>query len=224
MEYEKILFCYRDDKLKKPFIHETNAENKLVVALPCQKRILGKDFGIKKERIQKWIREIYELGKADYLWLEDELCDYLKMERMDLPDSLISEWLNKIPFYHTLIFADNISGVALRFLTQKTDKVAMLGVVCYKKDIDEYENLARELFLKEGIVLQVFTYENLQKSSCDFTKELVTKGRTALLDLDMGRGFWDKRLKKEIAYYSFRNENRLFLDTFKKNRYNTLTK
>ena len=35
MDSEKILFCYRDDKLKKPVLYETTDATKVMAALPC---------------------------------------------------------------------------------------------------------------------------------------------------------------------------------------------
>jgi len=55
-------------------------------------------------------------------------------------------------------------------------------------------------------------------------KEVYLKGRSALLDFDDKRGFWAKRIQNEIGYYSFGREIGLFLDTFRKNSYNTLIK
>lgn len=224
MDSEKILLCYRDDKIKVPAIFDTMQENKVVAAIPCKRRFLGKEYFIKKNRVKCRIAETYETVGAEYLWLDEKLCAYLEMEKMDLPDILLKEWLGKIPFFHTLIFGDDEKGRAGDYIRTKTDRLAAVCVVCYEKNMLEYETLATRLFEAEGIVLQIFSYEALEKNPDLFYKEVIVKGRSALLDLQERRAFWDGRLQKDMGYYSFCNENRLFLDTFKKNRYNTLTK
>ena len=224
MNSEKILFCYREDKVKKPVIFDAEEDCRVVAAIPCSRSFFGKKFPIRKQQVKRWIAESYEKAGAEYFWLEEELCEYLQMKKMDLPEVLLKNWLERIPFFHTLIFADDEAGRAIDYIPNKTDKLAIACVVCFEKYRVEYENLAIELFQKEGIVLQVLTYGMLEKNVHLFQEQVVVKGRAALLDFDRRRSFWDRRLKKDIGYYSFWNENRLFLDTFKKNRYNTLTK
>lgn len=224
MDREKILFCYRDDKVKKPVVYETGEATKAVAAIPCTRVFLKKELLISKQRIKKQIAKIYEESGAQFLWLDDELCSFLQIERMELPEKLLVDWLSQIPFFHTLIFADDGNAGALEHISKKTDKLAGVCVVCYEKFIGDYENLSGVLFQREGIVLQIFSYEELEKRTQTFSEQVILKGRAALLDLEERRSFWDRRLGKEISYYSFLNENRLFLDTFRKNRYNTLTK
>lgn len=224
MDSEKILFCYRDDKLKKPVIFDTKIETKAVAAIPCSRVFFAKRVLYSPKRVKRWIAESYETVGAQYLWLEEELCRFLEIERMDLPEILIEDWLVGIPFFHTLIFADDDSGRALDYIHTKIDKLVAVCVVCYEKYVPEYEDLATNLFQREGIYLQIFTYEMLEANSRLFREQVILKGRTALLDFEQRRTFWDRRLEKDIGYYSFWNENRLFLDTFKKNSYNTLTK
>ena len=224
MDSEKILFCYRDDKIATPCFKETGKENREVVAIPCVKTFWGRKFRISTAKLKKQIASIYEKCGASYLWLDDELCEYLKMEKQDLPDVLIDDWLEKLPFYHTLVFSDDSAMRAYGYLSKKTERLAILGVVCYEVNREAYEALAAELFLKEGIVMQIFTYEELEKNTQIFRNQAVLKGRAAVLDFEERRSFWDRRLGNEIVYHSFLMENRLFLDTFRKNRYNTLTK
>lgn len=198
--------------------------NREVVAISCVKTIWGRKFRISTAKLKKQIASIYEKCGASYLWLDDELCEYLKMEKQDLPDVLIDDWLEKLPFYHTLVFSDDNAMRAYEYVSKKTERLAILGVVCYEVHREAYEALAAELFLKEGIVLQIFSYEELEKNTQIFRTQAVLKGRAAVLDFEERRSFWDRRLGNEIVYHSFLMENRLFLDTFRKNRYNTLTK
>ena len=224
MDSEKILFCYRDDKLKKPFVYEATDEMKIVAAVPCVRSFLGKTFFISHKQVKKNIAALYEASGAEYLWLNDALCLFLQMDKMDLPEILYEKWLSDVPFFHTLVFADDKKGRALKHILTKTDKLAAVCIVCYEKNISDYEELATKLFQREGIVLQIFTYEMLEERADVFARDLIIKGRAAVLDFDSRRSFWDKRLQKDMGYYSFWNEIRLFLDTFQKNRYNTLTK
>ena len=224
MDNEKILFCYRDDETPAPCVKETGRIDRAVVAIPCVKTFLGRKFRISAGKLKKQIASVYEECEAQYLWLDDELCEYLKMDKTDLPDILIDDWLEKIPFYHTLLFADDSAMHAFNYLSKKTERLATLGVVCYETHREAYDTLAVELFLREGIVLQIFSYEELEQNIRIFRNQAVLKGRVALLDFEERRNFWDRRLGNEIAYHSFLMENRLFLDTFRKNRYNTLTK
>lgn len=224
MDNEKILFCYRDDKQRKPIVFGSTDDIKTVAAVPCIRRIWKKRISIKQKWLKKDIARLYERSKAGYLWLDDALCDFLGMERMDLPGSLIANWLSKIPFFHTLIFADDEKGSALEYILTKTDKVAAICVVCYENNVSAYEELAKKIFQREGIVLQVFTYEVLGEKLIPFGEKAILKGRSAVLDFDRKRSFWDKRLSDDIGYYSFWHQIRLFLDTFQKNGYNTLTK
>ena len=99
--------------------------------------------------------------------------------------------------YHTLILADDMAGNAADLIFQKTEKLAMVVVLIFDRNREVYEN---------------------------FFDGLVVKGRTALLDLTDGKEFLIKGLPKTIDYYSFEDRNRLFLDTCRKNSYNTLTK
>lgn len=224
MDSEKILFCYRDDKIKKAAFYETADEMRLVAPMPCVRTLFGKTFSIDQRRIKKNIAAIYEASGAQYLWLDDALCDYLQMDKMDLPEVLLEKWLEEIPFFHTLVFADDKRGRALGYIRAKTDKLASVCVVCYEENVLEYENLAAFLLQKEGMVLQIFTYEMLYAKPKLFANGLILKGRAAVLDFEGKRSFWDKRLLNDMGYYSFWKEIRLFLDTFQKNRYNTLTK
>ncbi len=224
MDSEKIILFYRDDNLKKPILLEKENEKKVVAAIPCEKLLFRKKRALKKERIEKWIRQMYEESGATHFWLDDSLCDYLKMETMDLPNSIIKDWLYRLPFFHTIIYADNLSGQVTDFVKERTDKVATVCIVCYEKNYAEYENMEQYFYEKEGLVLQLVTYEELEKNVTLFQRQVVVKGRCVVLDFEDRRMFWDKRLRKDMAYYSVVKENRLFLDTFKKNRYNTLTK
>ncbi len=224
MDSEKILFCYRDDKIKKTAFYETTDEMLLVAPLPCARTLFGRSFSISPKQIKKNIAGVYEASGAQYLWLDDALCDFLQMDRMYLPEILLEKWLEEIPFFHTLVFADDKRGRALGYIRMKTDRLAAVCIVCYDKNVPEYENLAATLLQKEGIVLQIFTYEMLTACPKLFESELILKGRAAVLDFEGKRSFWDKRLLNDMGYYSFWKEIRLFLDTFQKNRYNTLTK
>ena len=224
MDSGKILFCYRDDKIKKPTLYETEGEMRLVAALPCTKTKFGKQFILRQKLIKKYIVDIYEVSEAEYLWLDDALSEFLQMEQMDLPEILVERWLEKIPFFFFFFFADDKKGRAANYICQRTDRLAAVCVVCYDKNITEYENLAGTLLQKEGIFLQIFTYEMLSLNPKLFEKNLNIKGRSAVLDFEENKAFWDKRLLKDMSYYSFLKEIRLFLDTFRKNRYNTLTK
>lgn len=224
MDSEKILFCYREDKLRKPYVFDCINDNRIVTAIPCQRKIGSRQYQVPIKKINKWIREIYQTHSMQTLWMDEALCRYLNMEKMDWPDSLIKGWLSKIPFFHTLILADNQSAVVLDVMDEITERLAALLVVCYENNLMHYEKKASDLYQREGIVLQIFTYEQLQKDREDFLNRLVLKGRVALLDFEDRRVFWEKRLKKDIGYYSFDAWNRLFLDTFRKNSYNTLTK
>lgn len=224
MDREKIILFYRDDNLKQPILFENQEGYKIVAAIPCQKRFLGKKKGIKTERIKKWIKEIYDESGAYYFWLEDVLCEYLGMDKMSLPDGVVNEWLDKIPFFHTLIYADNETARAKEYIQTRLKKVATICVVCYEDKRSEYEKLEMDFCEKEGIVLQIFTYQELSQNVAYFQNQVILKGRAAVLDFEDRRSFWDKRLEKGMGYYSVVNENRLFLDTFKKNRYNTVIK
>ena len=157
-------------------------------------------------------------------FLREGMLDFLQMEKMDLPEVLLEKWLEEIPFFHTLVFADDRRGRALDYICTKTDGLAAVCIVCYEENVLEYENLAAFLMQKEGIVLQIFTYEMLYAKPKLFANGLISKGRAAVLDFEGKRSFWDKRLLNDMGYYSFWKEIRLFLDTFQKNRYNTLTK
>lgn len=224
MDSEKILFCYRDDNIKKATLYCTEDAQYLMGVVPCIRKLFGRKLSISCGKVKKSIAEIYENSGAGYLWLEEELCDFLQMERMDLPDFLWEKWLEDIPFFHTLIFADDIKGRAMRFVEERAQNLAAACVVCYEEFVPEYEELSHRLFLKEGIVLQILTYEMLSQNRGIFAGAVLLKGRPAVLDFSDNRSFWDKRLLKDMGYYSFWKEMRLFLDTFQKNRYNTLTK
>ncbi len=224
MDSEKILFCYRDDSIKKATLYCTEDVARHMAAIPCCRKLWGKDFLISQRKVKKSIAEIYENSGAGYLWMEEDLCEFLQMEKMDLPDVLWEKWLYGIPSFHTLIFADDTKGRAIRFLEEMTQNLAAVCVICYNEFVPEYEELSHRLFLKEGIVLQVLTYEMLAQRQNAFEQEVLFKGRVAVLDFADKRSFWDKRLLKDMGYYSFWKEMRLFLDTFRKNRYNTLTK
>lgn len=224
MDSEKILFCYRDDSIKKAVLFYTKDSGSLMAAIPCYRRFVGKNYAMRPAKVKKSIAEIYEKSGAGYLWLEEDLCDFLQMERMDFPDILVEKWLEDIPFFHTLVFADDKKGRAMHFLEERVNNLAAVCVVCFEGYAPEYEELAERLFFKEGIVLQVLTYEMLEKRQNVFEQEGLFKGRVAVLDFADKRSFWDKRLLKDMGYYSFWKEMRLFLDTFRKNRYNTLTK
>ena len=224
MDSEKILFCYREDEEKSPCLLETGESNKVVAAIPCMKTVLGRKVKIRAGKVKKQIARIFEALEAQYLWMDDALCEFLQLEKTDLPEKIIEDWLSKIPFNHTLIFADDGNMRAMEYILKRTEKLAAVSVVCYEKYVSDYENLAMSLFQREGIVLQIFTYEELERRVHSFREHVILKGRAALLDFEDRRSFWNRRLEKEISYYSFLNENRLFLDTFRKNRYNTLTK
>lgn len=224
MDCEKILLCYRDDGISKAMVFDDADDMRIVAAIPCAGKVFGKKHLKSLGKVKKSIAELYETSGAEYLWLEDNLCEYLHMEKMDLPDFLVEKWLGKIPFYHTLIFADDEKGRALRFIENMAENSAAVCVVCETKYVPAYEELAENLFLKEGILLQVLTYEMFTFGTKTLEREILCKGRTAVLDFADKGFFWDKRLLKDMGYYSFWKEMRLFLDTFQKNRYNTLTK
>ena len=236
MDSEKILFCYRDDEINRPTVYGPADEMRIVAAIPCcrhwpgkvmpiEQRLFGEKLFLQSQRqVKKSIAGIYEKSGAGYLWLDESLCDFLQMEKMDLPEILLEKWLDGIPFFHTLILADDRRGRALEAIYGRMDKLAAVCVVCYEKNISDYEAAAVKLFQNEGIVLQIFTYEMLNGNPEFLWDNLVIKGRAAVLDLDEKYSFWDKRLLRDIGYYSFWKEIRLFLDTFQKNRYNTLTK
>lgn len=224
MDSEKILFCYRDDKVKKAMLYQDMTEMGVVAAIPCTRKIFGKNRELRQGVVKKSIATLYEMSEANYLWLEDSLCEFLQMEKMDLPDILRNKWLEKIPFFHTLIFADDEKEHAIRFMEEQSGNLAAVCVICYEKYILDYEELARKLFLKEGLVLQIFTYEKLEERRGLFSQAVLFKGRVALLDFDDRGSFWEKRCLKDMGYYSFWKEMGLFLDTIRKNRYNTLTK
>ena len=224
MDSEKILFCYRDDEIKKAVLCQGTTDMGFVAVVPCSRKILGKEIEIRKSTVKRSIAGLYEKSFADYLWLEDALCDFLEMEKMDLPDTLRRKWIEGIPYFHTLIFADDTKEHAIRFIEEKSENVAAVCVICYEKYVLDYEEIARILFLKEGLVLQILTYETLEECRGAFAGEVLLKGRAALLDFDDRGSFWDKRRLKDMGYYSFWKEMGLFLDTIRKNRYNTLTK
>lgn len=223
MDSEKILFCYREDKVKKPWISEIGA-GKMLAFVPCVQKFAFREYPIRIKKVKNQIQKIYHTTGADSLWLDDKLCDYLHMEPMEWPESFLYDWLMKIPDFHTLIFADNPSGLAKKAISLKTEKLAAAAVICYEENLSVYEETAADLYREEGLVLQICTYEELRKSKENISDRIVTKGRVAVLDLNGGRSFWDKRLSKDMGYYSFEDWNRLFLDTCRKNSYNTLTK
>ena len=224
MDSEKILFCYRDDKLKKPVLYETTDATKVMAALPCTRTFWGRKIPKNIRRIKTNIATVYENTGASYLWLDEELCAFLQMEKMDLPQILFENWLLQIPFYHTLILGDDKKLRALDCFRGRTEGLAAVCVICYESNVSEYRYLAEEFLENEGIVLQIFTYEDLENDINYFYKQVRIKGTAAVIDLDDRNRFWDKRLLKDIGYYSFWKEIRLFLDTFRKNGYNTLTK
>lgn len=224
MDSEKILFCYRDDEVKKVMIYQDTTDMGVVATVPCSRKVFGKTIEISQRTIKKSIALLYEKVDADYLWLENSLCEFLQMEKMDLPDALRRKWLYGIPFFHTLIFADDIQEHAIRFIEEKSDTLSAVCIICYEKYALDYEEMARKLFLKEGLVLQILTYEKIEKWPNIFEQDVFFKGRVALLDFDDRRAFWDKRLLNDMGYYSFWREIGLFLDTIRKNRYNTLIK
>ena len=224
MDSEKILFCYRDDKLKKPVFYETADENTIMAALPCTKTIWGRKVPRSVKRIKMNIAALYENTGASFLWLDEDLCEFLQLEKMDLPQILFENWLMEVPFYHTLILGDDKKLRALEFFRMRTSGLAAACVVCYEEDVFEYRYLAEELFENEGIVLQIFSYEELENDFKLFCNHVRIKGTAAVIDLDDRSRFWDKRLLKDMRYHSFWKEIRLFLDTFRKNGYNTLTK
>ena len=223
MDSEKILFCYREDKVKKPLISEIGA-GKMLAFVPCVQKFALREYPIRMKKMKSQIENIYYATGAESLWLDDKLCDYLHMEPMEWPESLLYDWLMKIPDFHTLIFADNPSGLAQKVIPLKIEKLAVAAVICYEENLSVYEEASADLYREEGLVLQIYTYEDLRKNKENILERLVIKGRVAVLDLDGRRSFWDKRLSKDIGYYSFEDWNRLFLDTCRKNSYNTLTK
>lgn len=223
MDSEKILFCYREDKVKKPWISEIGA-GKMLAFVPCVQKFALREYPIRIKKVKNQIQKIYHTTGAEGLWLDDKLCDYLHMESMEWPESLLYDWLMKIPDFHTLVFADNPSGLANKVMPLKIEKLAAAAVIGYEENLSVYEETAADLYREEGLVLQIYTYEELRKSKENILDRIVTKGRVALLDLNGGRSFWDKRLSKDMGYYSFEDWNRLFLDTCRKNSYNTLTK
>lgn len=224
MDSEKILFCYRDDEVKKATLYSDITDMGTVAAIPCSRKIFGKNRELRQGVVKNNIAMLYEMSNANYLWLENSLCEFLQMEKMDLPDILRNKWLNGIPFFHTLIFADDAKEHAIRSIEEQSENLAAVCVICYEKYVLDYEEMARKLFLKEGLVLQIFTYEKLEEYPELFEKEMLCKGRVALLDFDDRDSFWEKRRLKDMGYYSFWKEMGLFLDTIRKKRYNALTK
>ncbi len=219
-----MIIFYRDDEVKKPLFFEKEYFGIMAAAIPCEKVFLKRKWEIKKERIIQWIKEIYEKSGAYEFLLDDALCEYLEMEKCPVPDMMVQNWLEQVPSFHTLIFADDCHARAGKFLEEKVAYLANACVVCYEENRDLYEQWEQELFEKEGIVLQIITYQELEANVRHFERFAVLKGRTAVLDFEDRRSFWAKRVKKDTGYYSLIGEYRLFLDTFQKNRYNTLTK
>lgn len=224
MDNEKILLCYRDDKEKKPKSLNADERQRVAAAIPCVKTIWKFSIKISKKKIKKQIRDIYEKNNAGYLWLDTALCRYLKIKTMPLPHILMEKWVLKVPFFHTLIFGDDKEMNAFEYISKRTDKLASLIIVCYDEFYDNYEKLAAELFQTEGIILQILTYEELKRNKIALKERMVIKGRTAVLDFEERRSFWRGQVENTTTYYSFLLDNRLFLDTCRKNRYNTLTK
>ena len=224
MESRNVIFCIRDDDIKDIVLYEGTKNMGSVVAVPCSKKRFGRKVNFSQTKVKQKIVTLYEKTGAEYLWLDEALCEFLHMEKMDFPESLWRSWLLEIPSFHTLIFADDSKARALNFIEGKSHHLAAVCVVCYEQNFMDYEFFARSLFEREGLVLQIFTYEEIEKQKDLFFKEVYLKGRSALLDFDGKAVFWEKRLQNEIRYYSFRREIGLFLDTFRKNSYNTLIK
>lgn len=224
MDSRNVIFFLRDDEIKDVVLCQGTEDRGGVAAVPCRVKRLGRYFKFRPGKVKQKIVSLYEKSGAEYLWLDEALCEFLHMESMDFPDILRHNWLMEIPTFHTLIFADDINANALNFIEKKSHALAAVCVVCHKKNLMDYEFLAQSLFMNEGLVLQIFTYEEIEKQKDLFLKEVYLKGRSALLDFDDKRGFWAKRIQNEIGYYSFGREIGLFLDTFRKNSYNTLIK
>ena len=224
MDSRNVIFCLRDDEIKDIVLYKVPDSMGSVAAVSCSRKRFGKNLKLSQSKVKQKIVTIYEKTGAEYLWLDEALCEFLHMEKMDFPEVLWRNWLSEIPTFHTLIFADDMTAHALDFIEEKSHNLAAVCVVCYEQYFMDYEFWARSLFEKEGLVLQIFTYEEIEKQKDLFFKEVYIKGRAAVLDFDNKTSFWEKRLQNEIGYYSFRKEMGLFLDTFRKNRYNTLTK
>ena len=224
MDSRNVIFCVRDDGIKDIVVCDGPGNMGSVAAVPCSKKRFGRKFKCSKDKVKQKIVTLYEKTGAEYLWLDEALCEFLQMEQMEFPDILWRNWVSKIPSFHTLIFADDLKAHALDFIEEKSHNLAAVCVVCYEQYFMDYEFFARSLFEREGLVLQIFTYEEIEKQNDLFIKEVYLKGRAALLDFDDKSMFWEKRLQNEISYYSFRREMGLFLDTFRKKRYNTLIK
>ena len=224
MDSRNVIFCLRDDEIKDIVVYDSPKNMGSVAAVPCSKKRFGRNFNLSQNKVKQKLITLYENTGAEYLWLDEALCEFLNMEKMDFPESLWRSWLLEIPSFHTLIFADDLKANALNFIEEKSHHLAAVCVVCYEQYFMDYEFFARNLFESEGLVLQIFTYEEIEKQNDLFIKEVYLKGRAALLDFDGKSVFWEKRLQNEIGYYSFRREMGLFLDTFRKKRYNTLIK
>ena len=218
MDSRNVIFFLRDDEIKDIVLYDAFENTGYVAMVPCRKKRFGKN------KVKKKIIKLFEKTDAKDSWLDDALCEFFQMEKMDFPEGLWSSWLSEIPFFHTLIFADDKKARALDYIAEKSCDLAAVCVVCYEQYFMDYEFFARSLFESEGLVLQIFTYEEIEKQKDLFFKEVSLKGRATVLDFDNKNVFWEKRLKKEIAYYSFHREMGLFLDTFRKKGYNTLTK
>ena len=63
LDGEKILFCYRDDKIKKPIIFDTKDAIKQVAAVPCSRKFLGKTIPVSQNRIKREIAEKLKRGR-----------------------------------------------------------------------------------------------------------------------------------------------------------------
>ena len=224
MDSRNVIFFLRDDEIKDIALYNSPENMGKVAAVPCCKKIFGRQFKLSQSKVKQKIVTLYEKTGAEYVWLDEALCEFFQMEKLDFPEILWRNWVSEIPSFHTLIFADDKKAHALDFIEEKSHRLAAVCVVCYEQYFMDYEFFARSLFEREGLVLQIFTYEEIEKQKDLFFKEVYLKGRAALLDFDSKSGFWEKRIQNEIGYYSFLREMGLFLDTFRKNRYNTLIK
>ena len=218
MDSRDVIFFLRDDEIKDIVLYEVSENIGKVAVVSCGKKRFGRYFKFSQSKVKQKIVTLYEKNDAEYLWLDKALCDFLHMEKMDFPEVLWRNWVSEIPSFHTLIFADDKKAHALDFIEEKSRNLAAVCVVCYEQYFMDYEFLARGLFEREGLVLQIFTYEEIKRQTDLFFKEVYLKGRSALLDFDNKSELWEKRIQNEIGYYSFHREMGLFLDTFRKNR------
>lgn len=220
MNDETILFCEKNENIKKAILYQNEESQHWVAFIPCPKHMGTKG---KKKRI-KTICRFYKKSGATHLWMTEDLCAELGVENLEMPAFYLEQWFDEIPFYPTRIYADDEKGIVQNYLLKRTDKVAVLVVICYKEYVNAYEQMAEKLYEREGLILQILTYDRIRKSSGTFSGLFVQKGNAVILDFHKGYMLKNMNFSEPTDYYSFWKDVRLFLDTFQKNRYNTLTK